>query len=83
MNLADSMQLQDNINKVVFTGKRNLKYDDENIIYCLWIEWQIFPFADNINKLRKYVGSDNQPYIEKYVGEEDIDISAWDLKKRI
>ena len=22
-----------------------------NIIYCLWIEWHIFPFADKINKL--------------------------------
>ena len=31
MNLADSMLSQDNINKVVFTGKRNIKYDGENI----------------------------------------------------
>ena len=26
---------QDNIKKVVFTGKRNIKYDGENIVYCL------------------------------------------------
>ena len=51
MNLADSMRSQDNINKVVFTGKRNIKDDGENIIYCLWIKWQIFRFADKINKL--------------------------------
>ena len=80
MNLADSMRSQDNLNKVVFTEKRNIKYDGENIIYCLWIEWQIFPFADKISKLpekkRKYVSSDNQPY------EEDIHISAWDLKRQ-
>ena len=65
MNLSDSMWSQDNINKVVFTGKRNNKYDVENIIYSLLIEWQIFPFADKIHKLpeknRKYVRSDNQP----------------------
>ena len=65
MNFADSMWSQDNINKVVFTGKKNIKYDSENIIYCLWIEWQIFPFTDKITKLpeknRKYVSSDNKP----------------------
>ena len=53
MNRADSMQSQDNINK------------EKKVIYCLWIEWQIFPFADKINKLpeknRKYVSSNNQP----------------------
>ena len=38
MNLADSMQSQDNINKGVFTEKKKIKYDGENIIYCLWIE---------------------------------------------
>ena len=38
MNLADSMRSQDNINKVVFTGERNIEYYGENIIYCLWIE---------------------------------------------
>ena len=61
MNLADSMQSQDNINKVVFTGKRNIKYDGENIIYFLWIEWQIFPINKLPEKTRKYVSSDNQP----------------------
>ena len=63
MNLADSMWSQDNIYKVVFTGKRNIKDDGENIIYWLWIDWQIFPFADKINKLpkkRKYVSSDKE-----------------------
>ena len=55
------------------------------MIHCLWIELQIFLFADKINKLpeenQKYVNSDNQPSTEKYVGEEDIHISAWDSKK--
>ena len=35
MDLVDSMRSQDNMNKVVFTGKKNIKYDGENIIYCL------------------------------------------------
>ena len=60
MNLADSMRSQDNINKGASQERKIKKY----VIYCLWIEWQIFPFADKINKLpeknRKYVGSDNQ-----------------------
>ena len=47
------MRSLDNINKVLFTGKRNIKYDGENIIYCLWIEGQIFPFADKINNLQE------------------------------
>ena len=38
MNLADSMQPQNNISEVVFTGKRNIEYDGENIVYSLWIE---------------------------------------------
>ena len=63
-----SVRSQDNINKVIFTGKRNIKYDGENMIYCLWIEWQIFLFADKINKLPEKNGSsDNQLWIEKYV----------------
>ena len=37
----------------------------KNIVYCLWIEWEIFRYADKINKLsekkRQYVSSDNQP----------------------
>ena len=88
MNLAYSMQSQDNINKVVcFTGRWKMKYDGKNIIYCLWVEWQIFPFADKINKLPKkqtnwkYVSSSHQPWIEKYVGEEDIHMPVWDLKR--
>ena len=24
---------------------------EKNVIYCLWVEWQIFPFADGVNKL--------------------------------
>ena len=56
MNLADSMRSQDKFNKIVFTGKRNIKYDGENIIYCLWIEWQRLLFADN-NKLLEKNGS--------------------------
>ena len=49
---------------------------EKNVIYCLWIEWQIFPFADKINKLpgkkkkRKYVRSENQQWTE----------NTWDLK---
>ena len=58
MNLADSMRPPDNINKVV--SQEREKY---NLLPL--IEWQIFPFADKINKLpkknRKYVSSDNQP----------------------
>ena len=46
VNLADSVRWQDNINKGVSREK-------ENVIYCLRIEWQIFPFADKINKLAK------------------------------
>ena len=65
MNLADSMRLQDNIIKSGFSGKRKIKDDGENMIYCLSIEWQIFSFADKINKLlkktQKYVSSNNQP----------------------
>ena len=64
MTLADSMQSQDNINKVGHK-KEMIKEDAKNMIYCLWIEWQKFPFADNINILPKknwkYVSSDNQP----------------------
>ena len=33
-------------------------------------------------KTQKYVSSDIQPLTEKYVGEEDIHISAWDLKRQ-
>ena len=47
------MNLADNINNMVFTGKRNIKYRGKNIIYCLRIDWQIFLFADKINKLQK------------------------------
>ena len=46
MNLAGSIKSQDNINKVV-------SQERENVIYCQWIEWQIFPFTDKINKLPK------------------------------
>ena len=38
------MRSQDNINKAV-------SQERGKIIYCLWNEWQIFPFADKINKL--------------------------------
>ena len=57
MNSADSMLSQDNIDKVVFKGKRNIKYDGESIIDCLWVELQIFPFVDKINKLQGKNGS--------------------------
>ena len=78
MNLADSMHSQHNINKVVSQEKE--KYN-----LCLWIEWQIFPFADNINKLPKKTKdaySDNQPQRENAWGEGDVHISAWDLKRQ-
>ena len=26
---------------------------EKNVIYCLWIEWHIFPYADMINKLQE------------------------------
>ena len=65
MNLADSMWSQDNINKVISQEREKLKDDGENVIYCLLIEWQIFPFAGKINKFPeknpKYVSSDDQP----------------------
>ena len=53
MNLADSMRSHDNINKVVSQERGKIKDDGENVIYCLLIEWQIFPFADKINKLQE------------------------------
>ena len=37
MNIVDSLRSQDNIKKVVFTGKKNFKDVGENIIDCLWI----------------------------------------------
>ena len=39
-----------------------------------------FPFADKISKLP--VKNDYQPQTEKYVGEEDVHTSAWDLKRQ-
>ena len=57
MNLADSMRSQDNINKVVSQEREKVKDDGDNVIYSLWIEWQIFPFADKINKLPEKNGS--------------------------
>ena len=50
MNFADSMRSQDNINKVGHM-KEKIKEIGENIIYSLWIEWQIFLFVYKINKL--------------------------------
>ena len=59
MNLADSMRSQDNINhqQSGFTGKRKMKDDGENMIYCVWIVRQIFPFANKINILPEKNGS--------------------------
>ena len=55
MKLADSIRSQDNSNKVVSQEKEKLRRMTKNIIYCLWIEWQIFPFADKINKLKEKI----------------------------
>ena len=84
MNLADSMQSQDNTIKVLFTGKRNIEYDGENIIYCLWIERYFRSQIRSINyrKKRKYVSSDNQPKIKDTWGEEDVHTSACGLKRQ-
>ena len=49
MKLADSMRSKDNSNKVGH-GKKKIKEDGEEYNY-LWIEWQIFPITDMINKL--------------------------------
>ena len=58
-----------------------------NLIYCLGIEWQIFPFADKINKLPgekwKYVSSNNQPSTENTWVKKRVHISAWELKDNI
>ena len=55
-------------------------------MYCLWIEWQIFPFADKINKLPEKIGSMQVPITremtEKTWGKEYIHISTRDLKRQ-
>ena len=61
---------------------------EKNIIYCLWIEWQIFPFADKINKLlgkkikRKYASPISSHKQKNTWSEEDVHTSAWDLKRQ-
>ena len=54
------------------------------MIYCLWIEWQVFPFADKINKLQKnkqkYLSYNNHPQTENTWGDEAC---SWDLKDNI
>ena len=52
----------------------------KNIIYCQWIEWQIFPFADKINKLPEKNETSHKQ--KNTWGEEDVRISAWDLKRQ-
>ena len=56
------------------------------MIFCLWLEWQIFQLADKINKLPEKIGSMQVPITnhkqKNTWSKEDVHTSAWDLKRQ-